>query len=161
MNLDNALYYADDTKLFMVIRSMMDRNILQASIRNLQNWAIENGLTLNPSKTYQVSYGKRVINICYFLKGTEISKVNQVRAANFGIKILKNELKTSIYNEIEPFIIRREQTVRFPNLFYTFNNVPNKSPVYIIIKSMQYYQRYHKCIYINLNLSILTKKTHN
>lgn len=66
-----------------------DRDFLQDSIIKLQNWAEVNGLTLNPSKTYHMSYGKKVLNSCYFLKGVEIEKATQSRIlGSFLMKIL-------------------------------------------------------------------------
>lgn len=58
----DALCYADDMKLFKIIRNMEDRNILQSNIKKLEQWADANGLMLNPSKTYQVSYGKKLVH---------------------------------------------------------------------------------------------------
>lgn len=175
MNLEDSLCFADDTKIFAKIRSIENRNLLQERILELQNWAEINFLTLNPIKTYHVSYGKKIINSCYFLQGTE--KVHQVRdlriifdeeftfkphVQNIAriyrrsaelLKILKNESRTTLTEEIEPYIIRRERPSRIPNLFSPFNSVPNKSSAYIIMNSMKYQQRN-----INLSLSTITNK---
>lgn len=75
----DELCFADDTKLFLRIKNMKDRNELQEKINKIEQWSEENGLTLNPSKTYVVSYGKRKVNSIYFLKGTIIKEVNEVR----------------------------------------------------------------------------------
>lgn len=45
------LCFADDTKLFQVVRNMEERDQLQQKISKLEKWAFENGLTLNPDKT--------------------------------------------------------------------------------------------------------------
>lgn len=58
---------------------MEDRHILQANVKKLELWAEVNGLTLNPSKTYQVSYGKKLVHSIYFLKGRIIEKTATVR----------------------------------------------------------------------------------
>lgn len=73
------LCYADDTKIFKIIRNMNDRNELQDRIDKLDSWSTENGLTLNPSKTFHVSYGKSVIASTYFLGGTVIETKKSVR----------------------------------------------------------------------------------
>lgn len=73
------LCYADDTKVFQIIRSMNDRNLLQEKLNRIEKWSEENGLTLNASKTYHISFGKRVINTLYFLKNQIIQEVDQVR----------------------------------------------------------------------------------
>lgn len=79
IGINNILTYADDTKIFHVIRNMEDRNELQNNINILENWARENHLTLNARKTYHVSYGKSVIDSIYFLQGAVIEKTSQVR----------------------------------------------------------------------------------
>lgn len=58
---------------------MDDRHELQENINSLESWASLNQLTLNPKKTYHVSYGKKVIDTLYFLKGNIIEKTPQVR----------------------------------------------------------------------------------
>lgn len=75
----DELCYADDTKLYQVINNMNDRNLLQAKFIKLENWADENGLTLNPTKTYHVSYGKRILHSMYFLKNQIIAETDIVR----------------------------------------------------------------------------------
>lgn len=79
MGIPNILCYADDTKIYAKISSMDDRNILQHNIRSLEEWAINNGLTLNQGKTYHMSYGKQVIDSVYFLQGKIIKKQSEVR----------------------------------------------------------------------------------
>lgn len=73
------LSYADDTKLYQIIRNMDDRNQLQDRIDKLEAWSDLNGLTLNPSKTFHVSYGKRMIHTIYFLKNMIIAEKDVVR----------------------------------------------------------------------------------
>lgn len=76
----NALCYADDTKIYRIIKNMDDRNELQQNITKLEKWSEENGLTLNPKKTFHVSYGKkRAISSMYFLKGQLIQETNIVK----------------------------------------------------------------------------------
>lgn len=71
--------FADDTKLTQVIRTIADRNLLQARIEKLESWASLNGLTLNPSKTFHVAFGRRMVHIIYFLKGQIIEEKEVVR----------------------------------------------------------------------------------
>lgn len=71
--------FADDMKLVQIIKNMEDRNILQARINKLETWARENGLTLNPAKTYHVSYGKKMVASLYFLGNHVIEERETVR----------------------------------------------------------------------------------
>lgn len=66
----DELCYADDTKVFQIIRNLHDRDALQAKINKIEKWSQENGLTLNPKKTYHVSY---------VIKGQIIEEVKEVR----------------------------------------------------------------------------------
>lgn len=98
--------YADDTKIKQNIRTMADRNILQEKITKLENWSIENGLTLNSEKTFHVSYGKRSISTLYFLKGQIISQKESVR--DLGV-IFDNKLTFS--KHIEHVTTRTNQMI--------------------------------------------------
>lgn len=82
------LCYADDTKLFQIIRNMDDRNSLQEKLNKIEKWSEENGLTLNASKTFHISFGKKAVNTLYFLKSQIIKEVDQVR--DLGVIFDKN-----------------------------------------------------------------------
>lgn len=73
------LVYADDTKFYKVIRSSADRKILQENIYNLNTWAGNEGLKLNPKKTTFLSYGQNKVPTIYFLGTEEITKARTVR----------------------------------------------------------------------------------
>lgn len=119
-----GLCYADDAKIFKVIKNMEDRNALQDRIDGLESWSTMNGLTLNPSKTFHVSYGKSIIASTYFLKGESIATKKTVRdlgvvfddKLNFGehIKIISARMNQMIgaarrmVNEIkQPMLMHR------------------------------------------------------
>lgn len=42
MNVEDMLCYADDTKIFKIIRNIEDRNALQANIDRIQDWSVSN-----------------------------------------------------------------------------------------------------------------------
>lgn len=75
----HCLIYADDTKIFKTINSDEDARNLQADIDALVDWAAENGLTLNPTKTVHVSYGTRRIDSIYYIGTTAIARQSSVR----------------------------------------------------------------------------------
>lgn len=102
----DELTYADDTKLFMIIRNLLDRNVLQQKINRLESWSAENGLTLNPTKTYHVSYGLRLVHSLYFLKNSIIAEVDSVR--DLGI-IFDKELTFKLH--IEHIVKRTQQMI--------------------------------------------------
>ena len=55
------LLFADDVKLFQIIRSIDDCMILQASLIAIRNWCIKNRLFLNISKCCSVTYTRKVV----------------------------------------------------------------------------------------------------
>lgn len=75
----DQLCFADDSKVYQIFRNMNDRNSLQNKLNRLEKWATENGLTLNPEKTYHMSFGRRMFNSIYFLKNRIIKEVELVR----------------------------------------------------------------------------------
>lgn len=79
LDINNILCYADDAKIYQVIRNMVDRHALQLNIDKLQDWAVSNGLTINVSKTFHVSYGKKMVDSCYFLNWKMIERSAYVR----------------------------------------------------------------------------------
>lgn len=52
----NMLMFADDVKLFMPIRSVVDYNFLQEDLNALTNWCILNGMSLNKGKCKKLSF---------------------------------------------------------------------------------------------------------
>lgn len=82
------LCYADDTKIFSIVKNLNDRTELQKRINTLANWSSTNGLTLNPNKTYHVSYGKEFFASLYFLNGHTIQEKEAVR--DLGVIFNKN-----------------------------------------------------------------------
>lgn len=95
INISNISCYADNTKNFRIIKDMDDRNELQKNIRELETWAATNFLKLIKKKSYQVSYGKQKVDLCYFLQGSMIEKVSQVRDLGliFDNQLTSNQLQ--------------------------------------------------------------------
>lgn len=77
------LQYADDTKLYMVINNMADRNRLQNKVDQLVTWSESNGLTLNAAKTFHMSYGKKIISSIYFI-GHQIIQESNILSRAFN-----------------------------------------------------------------------------
>lgn len=82
------LCYADDTKIFKKVSNLNDRTELQNRINILSEWSQANGLTLNPEKTYHVSYGKEIFASLYILNGQIIQEKESVR--DLGVIFDKN-----------------------------------------------------------------------
>ncbi len=61
----NYLLYADDLKLFAVIRSLDDCYRLQMNLEVLHEWCISNMLPLNLSKCNVMTYTRKVSEICF------------------------------------------------------------------------------------------------
>ena len=53
------LFFADDLKLFLKIKSLKDRELLQEDINKLISWGTNNWLYLNKVKCFIVSYSKK------------------------------------------------------------------------------------------------------
>lgn len=120
INIDNSLKYADDTKIYRVIRNMDDRNLLQNDIRRLIIWAEENFLKLNTNKTFHVSYGRR-IETMYYMDGIEINLVESTRDLGiiFDSKLLFKDHIESLARRMTQMVgaaNRLVKSIKFPML---------------------------------------------
>ena len=55
-----VLLFADDVKLYYVISSNSDSELLQADLSRLEAWSLRNGLPLNPGKCKVISFSQGV-----------------------------------------------------------------------------------------------------
>lgn len=77
----------------------------------------------------------------------------KTQAAIYGAKLIKNETLSKLTDKITPYL-GNVRSLRRTTLFRPFNNVPNKSPAYMVMDSMRYYQDHLK-----LELTIFTNKS--
>lgn len=104
------LQYADDTKLFLEIKSDDDKDALQADIQNLVRWAETNKLKLNADKTVFVSYANREpeFPLSYYVTDKQINTSETVR--DLGI-IFDKRLKFSTH--INSMLMRTNSMIYF------------------------------------------------
>lgn len=74
-----ALFYADDAKFYRIVNKTEDRRKLQDEIFNFSHWARRDGLKLNASKTFHMSYGPSKCRSIYYLNNSQIQKISSVR----------------------------------------------------------------------------------
>jgi len=77
----NILIFADDAKLFRIIKTPLDTKLLQYDLDNISNWCDKNKLYLNVSKSKIITFTRMRVSILntYFLNGIELERVNQVK----------------------------------------------------------------------------------
>lgn len=75
----SILIYADDIKLFKIIRTEEDRRQLQMDINALHQWTIDNCFAINPLKTTKLTIGKSSISTNYFIGSEPIANVTTQR----------------------------------------------------------------------------------
>lgn len=61
----DCLLYADDLKLFRIIDSIADCNLLQNSLSNISDWCVQNKLNLNVPKCNVMSYTTKLAPITF------------------------------------------------------------------------------------------------
>lgn len=81
VNDSNVLLYADDTKIFRVVRNIEDCTALQIDLTNFQNFCSLNNLFLNPDKCFVISFSRKLttLNYKYSLCNKELTRVDQIR----------------------------------------------------------------------------------
>jgi hypothetical protein len=79
--------YADDSKLFKVIKSQDDRHGLQADLQRVSLWADEWKMVFNVDKckTLSISRKKLTADVTYTMKGTVLDNVKTVK--DLGITV--------------------------------------------------------------------------
>lgn len=73
--------YADDLKIFNVIKSPMDCGKIQDDLSNVLNWSVENGLTINSNKCNIISFNvnRQSFDFNYIIGNQNIERVNCVK----------------------------------------------------------------------------------
>lgn len=101
-NLSNSNYllYADDAKIFNVIRNESDCVSLQRNITALAEYCSENQLFLNVNKCFIISYTRKrnVITYNYHLNNSKLTRVQKIR--DLGVILDANLSFTDHYDHI-------------------------------------------------------------
>lgn len=77
----NYEMFADDLKLYRVIRSREDTLFLQNDIDTISNWCIDNKMLLNISKCYHIKFTRKLnpLPATYYINNIAISEVFSMR----------------------------------------------------------------------------------
>lgn len=96
LNNCHILLYADDVKLFSIIKSLDDCHSLQENINSLSSWCAYNGFSLNFSKCSVMSFyrSRYPILFTYLLNYEELSRCNVVK--DLGV-MLDTKLSFSLH----------------------------------------------------------------
>lgn len=86
-----VLLYADDTKIFRIIRNEEDVHLLQQDIRSFEGYCAQNNLFLNPDKCFSITYTRKKNPKVhtYTLCGKNLNRVMEIR--DLGV-IMDSEL---------------------------------------------------------------------
>ena len=98
---DNCrLFYADDVKLYKVVRNTADCHELQQLVDVFHEWCFNNGLTVSIQKCCAISFcrKKEPIMFSYNMSGESLTRVEQVR--NLGVTLDTALSFRPHYNEI-------------------------------------------------------------
>jgi len=117
----SVLLYADDIKLFSVIRSIDDCFALQNNLNLFSNWCVANQLSLCVDKCSAITFSRKrnPLNFCYSLHNYKLSRVSSVR--DLGV-ILDSSLSfrehyhsiISKANRMLGFVIRQTLEIKDP-----------------------------------------------
>jgi len=77
----NCLLFADDVKLYHIIVTPEDSNLLQADLARLTDWSCLWKLQLNPSKckSFMITLKRKPVLNTYKIKGDALEKVSSIR----------------------------------------------------------------------------------
>jgi hypothetical protein len=83
INYSIYLLFADDIKIFRVIKSLNDYNRLQSDIDSVQGWCTANFMKLNISKTRVISFSRKTNTFIYDYKLCQsITRTDYLRPGN-------------------------------------------------------------------------------
>ena len=88
----NCLLYADDLKVWRVISTPRDVDILQNDLNKLSDWATGNHLPIHPQKSEALVVSRENASVCYSVMGKNIPVVSGAR--NLGL-LVRQDLKTA------------------------------------------------------------------
>jgi len=76
-----CLLFADDVKLFRVIKGPNDNRILQEDLARVSEWCHGNSMELNVNKCFSISFSRSrsSIDYCYDLHGTNLPRRNETK----------------------------------------------------------------------------------
>lgn len=123
-----CLMYADDLKLFLSVKSILDAISLQSDIDLLSNWCQYNCLYLNINKCKAMSYHRNSskINFEYMIDGCILETVNEIR--DLGVYFVSNLCFT---RHIELKIAKARAMLGFlKRSCYEFRNISALKSVY-------------------------------
>ena len=72
-----VLLFADDTKMYRLIRTLMDREILQQDLHGLDGWSLRYLLNFQPPKCRAMTLGGHGDEPVYTLRGQEIARTTE------------------------------------------------------------------------------------
>lgn len=104
------LVFADDMKIFKAIKCASDCDAIQRSICLVNRWCLINGLPLNPSKCFHISFTNKTntTNFVYHIGGNSIAKVNQIK--DLGVTF---DSKMSFHPHIVSIVSRAHRNLGF------------------------------------------------
>ena len=75
------LMFADDIKLFMSVKSLVDCHVLQHDVLRVVQWCSANNLSLNPLKTNILTFCRRrsIVHYDYIIDGVTIKRASVVK----------------------------------------------------------------------------------
>lgn len=114
------MVFADDAKLFCIVKNSLDTKILQDDRDNISNWCDINKLFLNVSKCKVLTFTRKCLSLLnkYFLNNVELNRVNLVK--DLGVYLDSYLSFSDHYIHIQ---IRGSSMLRFIMRFcYNFDN---------------------------------------
>jgi hypothetical protein len=94
INFSEFLLFADDLKIFCVIKSAEDCKLLQSDINSVQKWCSNNYMKINIFKASMVSFTSKTNSIIYLGK---IRTMDKVRKPNISVCYTPSSEPYSIY----------------------------------------------------------------
>lgn len=79
-NYCRALFFADDLKIFLEVKSVDDCLKLQSDVNKLSTWSLRNGMSLNISKCHSITFSRKrhPIIFDYSIEGTNLNRVDTI-----------------------------------------------------------------------------------
>lgn len=121
--------FADDLKLYHVVKSLSDVEVLQSSIDRVQKWCVDNGMILNPDKCFHIKFSRKKKPQCafYSIGSVVLKEVTTIRdlgviidgSLSFRQHVDHIVKKTS---QLSGFINRQMKIFKQPSLTITIYN---------------------------------------
>ena len=112
-----CVLFADDLKIYRIVQSVGDHDLLQSDLNSIAQWASNNRISFNISKSSVIHLGANSFKLPYFLNGAKLSPKDTIR--DLGILV---DYKLNFHNQCAAAAKKATSTAHYILKSFSFLN---------------------------------------